>query len=265
MKINPLIVFFSRNMFDATDHMFQVSAQYEPDKESTWKYPAQKDGWVHSHNALRSELSIIREALVAMEQRTNPLEEWEILSLQRIMMAHFAHIHSHHRNEDNLFIPELRKRIQYPEKLVADHVGLENKSDELESIIKNMKSGIQFDSTNLLPQWIEYQEMMLPYLQEEEEIGLPLMRAYFTAREMNPIVQKMVANSPKIFLGSFIYSMGIERFRNEFMKQESIPNFVWYIDFNFKYKYFVNEFLHHVDSLKSGNQPISHQAWWRFF
>jgi hemerythrin-like domain-containing protein len=252
-------------MFDATDKKYQVSAQYEADKESTWKYPAQNDGWVHAHNALRGELSMIREVLVTMEQRSNPLEEWEILSVKCIMKAHFEHIHSHHTIEDEKFVPELRKRIQFPEKLVTDHIGLVKKLEELENIIKNMQCGIQLESTHLLQHWIEYHDMMLPHLQEEEDVGLPLLRAYFTPHDINPIVQKVMANCPKIELGSFIYFMGVDRCRNEFMKQEGIPSFVWYIDFNFKYKYFVKEFVHHAEALKLGRPPIASKPWWRFF
>jgi hemerythrin-like domain-containing protein len=252
-------------MCDTTDKKYQASAEFKPDKESTWTFPSQHDGWVHAHNALRGELTAVREALVAVENRRIPLEEWEINALKRVTSAHFEHIHAHHSNEDDLFVPELRKRINFPEKLVTDHIGLVEKLEELENIINNIKVGDLLHDSNLLQQWITYQEMMLPHLKEEEDIGLPLMRAYYTPKDIAPIVQKLVAKSPTIEIGSMIYFMGVDRCRNEFMKQEGIPGFVWYVDFKFKYKYFVKEFVHNVDALRSGVKTIAEKAWWRFF
>lgn len=110
-------------MINATDKKYQVSAEFEPDKEPTWHFPPQNDGWAHAHNAIRGELSAIRELLIAIETRAKPLEEWEIVALNRITMMHFEHIHAHHSNEDDLFVPELRKRIHLPEKLVSNHIG----------------------------------------------------------------------------------------------------------------------------------------------
>jgi hypothetical protein len=49
--------------------------------------------------------------------------------------------------------------------------------------------------------------------------------------------------------------MGQERLRNEFMKQEKIPGFVWYIAFRSKYKYFVTEFIQNLSSLTTGIEP----------
>jgi hypothetical protein len=39
---------------------------------------------------------------------------------------------------------------------------------------------------------------MLPHLKEEEEVGLPLLRAYFTQEDILPIIKKLVANETKL-------------------------------------------------------------------
>jgi hypothetical protein len=75
------------------------------------------------------------------------------------------------------------------------------KPDELENIMKSLQAGDRLENTDLLQEWIIDQEIMLPHLKEEEDIGLPLMRAYFTQKDITPIFQKLVTNSPKIELG----------------------------------------------------------------
>jgi hypothetical protein len=37
--------------FDATDKQWMLSEDILPDKETTWPYPAEKDGWVKAHDA----------------------------------------------------------------------------------------------------------------------------------------------------------------------------------------------------------------------
>jgi hemerythrin-like domain-containing protein len=251
-------------MFDATNSKYQATAEFKPDKTSTWAFPPQNDGWVHAHNALRGELSDIKDVIESIEKRARPLHGWEVIALKKVLSAHFEHIHSHHSNEDDLFVPELRKRINFPEKLVEDHVGLVKKLEELENIMRSLQAGDRLENSDLLQEWIIYQEMMLPHLKEEEDIGLPLMRAYYTQKDITPLIHKLVANSPKIESGSFVYYMGPDRLRNEFMKQEGIPRFVWYIDFKVKYNYFLKEFVENANALKSGIEPVSPKPWYRF-
>jgi hypothetical protein len=48
--------------------------------------------------------------------------------------------------------------------------------------------------------------------------------------------------------------MGVEIFRMEFMKQEGIPGFVWFIDFKGKHKLFIKMFKKPVTDLKAGEE-----------
>ena len=48
-----------RYFFDPTDKQFQIKKEFPPDKESTWKYQAENDGWVHAHNALRRDYQFL--------------------------------------------------------------------------------------------------------------------------------------------------------------------------------------------------------------
>ena len=108
---------------------------------------------------------------------------------------------------------------------------------------------------SLLEEWIAYEAMMLPHLKEEEEIALPLMRAYFTKKDLKPVVSKLIKHSPEFEMGSIIHAATPETFRNDFMVQEGIPFFVWYIDFRFKHMKYQQHFVRNVECLKSGVPP----------
>jgi len=120
-------------------------------------------------------------------------------------------------------------------------------------MINLLKPGDRIDE--LAKEWTAYEATMLPHLQEEEDVALPLLRAYFTPQEFMVIVQKLVANGPKIEMGSFIHSIGVDEFPNGFMKQEGIPFFVWYVDFKAKYNHFLEIFVKNIDALKEGVEP----------
>ena len=103
--------------FDPTDPQYQVIDDFKPDKESTWPYPPERDGWVLAHNAIRGEMKAFREAFEAMKERDEPLKEWEIHAIKTAVGEHLEHIHAHHSNEDNIFVHELMKRFHYPKKV----------------------------------------------------------------------------------------------------------------------------------------------------
>jgi hypothetical protein len=78
----------------------------------------------------------------------------------------------------------------------ADHKELEAKLESL----KNMCEGVKEGSTvaELSKDMQDYETMMLPHLLTEEEECLPLMRAYFTDKEIAPKVQEIIGNGPKV-------------------------------------------------------------------
>ena len=104
---------------DPKDPQWQVCEQFKPDKEGTWPTPIEKDGWILAHNSIRAEMRMFREAFEAICQRGEGLKEWEIKAIQTAAQGHIEHIHSHHTNEDEICVPEIRKRYKYPEKVSA--------------------------------------------------------------------------------------------------------------------------------------------------
>jgi hypothetical protein len=116
-----------------------------------------------------------------------------------------------------------------------------------------LKSGDNVDS--LAQALIDYEVMMLPHLEQEEVECLPLCRAYFAPEEIAAKVQEILAKAPKVEIGSFIKCMGVEKLRNEFMPQERIPWFVWYLVFRSRLKLFEKRFDTPVQALKDGREP----------
>ena len=104
MKVDPL------------DLKWQADTTYAPDKEITWTHPAETDGWMHAHNAIRGELADIKMALTKCEERGD-LPEWAVVAIQQVWKNHSEHVHAHHKNEDELFVPFLDTRIKLPEKV----------------------------------------------------------------------------------------------------------------------------------------------------
>lgn len=222
----PAIDGFATTPIDVERPCFQVCQAHPPDKSPFWDHiPVEQDGWVLAHNAIRHELSKFKRALQAVGN--SPLEAWQLRAIKAYIQGHMVHVREHHRNEDNIFNPELRKRINYPDKLEADHAVLVQLMAEIDEVTSNLSSGSNIAELTAL--WTKYEAAMLPHLHEEEVIGLPLARAYFTPKEVSAIVAKMLKDASPISLGSFVHALGSKQDAKRFMKQEGIPGFVWFL------------------------------------
>lgn len=238
---------------DTQDLKWQADAKFSPDKEAAWKHPKEKDGWTHAHNAIRGEISRFRDALASLAERRQ-LRQWEVDCLRTAWGEHQVHIHAHHSNEDEMMVPFLHERIREPEKDSDDHAALLRTLAELDEHIAGLRAGSWEPVAALHEAWVAYEAMMLPHLREEELTQLPLMRAYFSPEEISPIVQKIIARGPPAEMGSFICTMGEEAFF-DFMKQEGIPGFVWYLDFKAKRNSFRSLFIDNLTAVSEGIPP----------
>ena len=71
---------------------------------------------MHAHNAIRGELEDIKLAFTKCQERGD-LPEWAVSAIQQVWKEHYEHVHAHHMNEDELFVPFLETRIKLPEKV----------------------------------------------------------------------------------------------------------------------------------------------------
>lgn len=223
---------FNTIRVDATDPIYQKDPAFKPDKAGLWKNPESSDGWVHAHNAVRYEIGEMKRVIVALTAGGNGssstvLASWQVDALQAWWSGHEKHVHEHHVNEDDIFNPVMRTRIVYPDKLEADHVDLIAAMDAIAHEIRSLQPGDTLDG--LRPLWLHYESLMLPHLHEEEQVGLPLARAYFTPKEIEAITAKILKNSDPVSLGSFVHVLGHKKDAKAFMSENGIPGFVWHI------------------------------------
>jgi hemerythrin-like domain-containing protein len=229
-----------------------------------------QDGWVLAHDSIRAELDALKTALEATLARLkgHAPSQWEVASIKKYWKSHFDHVHGHHTNEDDLFVPFLRNRCNIPEKLVADHNVLVQHMEDIQKLVDALSTEDADCVEALAKKWDVYLNDMKEHLAEEEAIGLPLMRAYFEHSDIGEIIQKILGNknAPKEEIGSFIYCLGEEKMRKEFMPREGIPFFVWWVGgFQNKFRYYRDKVVVHVEALNSGNPPKENSSFWDFF
>jgi len=251
---------------DADLTKYQADPSFLPDKEGTYHYEVSHDGWIKAHNALRGELTATQTALRATAQRntTTAIQDWEVAALQRILAVHVEFVHEHHQTED-FMAPELAKRIQLPQDdtagdMVEDHVQLVEMLENIETKVKNLKAGDDRANTigPLADQWDEYVQEMTEHLRQEEITMVPLTRAYFSYKEYNQIFHKAHrrVKQTKLATGCFIYHMGPNVTRHEFMKEQHIPFFIWHLVFAGASKAYQTEIVEQsVVPLQTGEVP----------
>jgi Hemerythrin HHE cation binding domain len=234
---------------DPASSEYQISKEFQPDKEKTWSFPPENDALVLEHNSLRGEAEMMKEALQAIQQREKPVQAWEINAINQALDAHLIHMRVHQSAQEDILMPELKKRFLYPENLTKDHAGLTHTLAAIDKTFHNMKPGDVVDDN--LSQWIAYQEHMIQHLAEKEEIGLPLYRAYFTPADASPIIMKIAQHNSKVGAGSVTYFSGTK----------NLLSFVWNIDLQLKYGLFKKVFVENLESVMAGNDPKSSLSW----
>merc|ERR1712159_652580 len=93
---------------------------------------------------------------------------------------------------------------------------------------------------------------------EEEQVGLPLARAYFTPTEIDKVTAQFLKKGDPIALGSFVHVMGHKKDAQVFMRENSIPGFVWHIPakgFKALRTLYRTKQQVHIDSLLAG-EPV---------
>jgi len=251
----PLIDGFRTPIIDTGDLRYQADPRFAPDKGELWKTPAAHDGWVHAHNAIRYEIGELKRVIDALGARA--LVEWEVQAVQVWWASHATHVHEHHSNEDDVFNPFLRTRVVYPAKLEVDHEALVAAMDAIAAHVAALAPGTTLGGLD--PLWRRYESLMLPHLFEEEQVGLPLARAYFTPAEIEKVTATFLKNGDPVALGSFVHVLGHKAEAQRFMRENGIPSFVWHLPgkgFKSLRTLYRTKQQVHIDSLLAG-APVS--------
>jgi len=193
------------------------------------------------------------ETSLAVWQRHTMSIWWE--GHEHHMRFHLAKRTSRWRN------PFLRTRIAFPEKLEADHrqtqVRLGEHVKTLRGLVEAITTGDSSTVGELSEAWRKYMAVVEPHLLEEETVGIPLMRAYFTPKEAQALRQKILKRSTKVDTGGVVQAMGSKADAKRFMMQAGIPSFEWYLFYKPARTAYRKRMQSHVDSLLLGRPVVS--------
>ena len=79
--------------------------------------------------------------------------------------------------------------------------------------------------------WREYRKFTEEHFREEETVELPLVRAFLTPKEVSVKIGEIMQKESSFVMGRFFHHMRGKRMAMEFMRQEKVPSFVWYVKF----------------------------------
>lgn len=236
------------NLLSHSETVYDPSSSLK-DHESTYNWPAEEDAMVLAHNAIRNEVANMKEVVENMDH----LESWKIESIQAWWKGHEAHVRYHCKNEQDHLHPAMSERFEFPvDKMREDHTNIYEQLDEVSKLIRNLKDDSDLKPLSLA--WSNYMNVLLCHFSDEEAEGVVSVRKAFTSKEWGPIVKGFFDKGAKEEFGSFIYSIGEERFRNHFMRQRKIPGFVWRLAFKKNLTYYRTSMVKHMDDLQRGHR-----------
>eukprot|EP00457_Paulinella_chromatophora_P014198 gb/GEZN01014592.1/.p1 GENE.gb/GEZN01014592.1/~~gb/GEZN01014592.1/.p1 ORF type:complete len:303 (+),score=61.09 gb/GEZN01014592.1/:25-909(+) len=223
-------------------------SKYKPHQTLTWGTDTlDGDGWVASHNQIRSELGALAKAAEALAGRENvKVKHMEIFL--KFWTYELAVIQRHHQLEEKLWYPTYQVRIKFPQD--TGHKELEALLVPIKKALDDLKKEFQSkaahpDTTevagfaSLKPIAISLRklnDMLLEHFAEEEKM-IPLVRAFFTKDEVGKMAQNQAATVPIPdphhtggFFGTMVVIGGEPKVR-EFMTMAGIPSFVFGLKF----------------------------------
>lgn len=157
------------------------------------------------------------------------LQQWQVSALQKFWAGHSKLVDLHHGHEDDMFTPMLKEKVNYPAKLEADHDALVALAKAVTLEVGALEGGGSLTAVTSV--FETYHATMKAHLKEEEELCVPLIRAFFDPKYVGAKVQEIMQAMDPIALGAFVHYQGSKAELGPFLKQEGIPFFVWYIQF----------------------------------
>jgi len=251
--------------FDPINPTYQVSSKYAPDKLSTWNYGIELDGWMMAHDALRGEVNDFDKALETLLTTTN-LNTSQARAVQQWWSLHRTHMESHHRNEDKIVKKFACRRFKYPEFMEKDHLKIEAHLRAIDTqvgeLIGNFSSvpTVNDDTSQsilskLSVSWKAYKADLFPHLKAEEDICIPLMRAYFTMSRVHHMAHKLARTGPRVETGAIVHYAGKDRVF-DIMKTQQVPvllrKVAWALILRPRYQYYKTHMLGMLKILSQG-------------
>jgi hypothetical protein len=249
----------TETLFDPTDPTYQVQPRYRPDKTSTWTYGLELDGWKMAHDALRGEVHDFQTALDGLTNSTMHVSAAQITALQKWWILHLKHVQSHHRNEDKIVKKFVSQRFVYPDFMEKDHPRIDVHLEEIGDIVDLLlRTTDAHERGSLLAQltlaWTAYATHLLPHLQAEEDVCIPLMRAYFTMPQVHRLANRLAQTGPRVETGAIVHYVGKERVL-AVMEAQKLPGplrkVAWLLILGPRYRYYQRQMVQMLDILRA--------------
>ncbi|KAG2489353.1 hypothetical protein HYH03_012183 [Edaphochlamys debaryana] len=197
-----------------------------------WKHSGCQDGWKLSHDAIRRDMDALLSGLErtrALVESGRALEAWQVAHMQLLVKDMYHNVHAHHDHEEEIFFPWMESRVVVPPKMSSDHKTLMALLDRTRDLAAAMRpgsaQGCKSLVSDLLSTFSTLRAHMRQHLEEEEIVGLPLMRKHFTAAELEVCEKKIVADLKPSDMAFFLRPMDMPTKRAT-MTRFGIPRLV---------------------------------------
>ncbi|KXZ53171.1 hypothetical protein GPECTOR_7g1063 [Gonium pectorale] len=168
---------------------------------AAWPFPGHLDGWKVSHNAIRFDMENMLAAIVKTKAQVDggkPLAEWQVEAFKVVMGDLHHTVHKHHDHEEEIFFPWMESRFKVPEKMGTDHKTIMSLLDKCRELTGSLKSSNNAEAQSVLSDlhtvFTQLRHLMRQHLEEEEIVGLPLLRKHFNAKELAKVEKKIIAS-----------------------------------------------------------------------
>ncbi|GAB4820685.1 hypothetical protein N2152v2_007731 [Parachlorella kessleri] len=208
----------------------------EPGHQADWVLPAENDGWVLSHNALRLDLKDFDRLLVALRSQLaagKPLEAWQADAIRRYWKQAVHMLVVHHDSEEELYFPLMRTKFPVDAHQTSDHVKIvkqvEGVGQDLEALLT--AQGVEGQLTHFRPlqdDFARFKQLCEEHFREEEEVTLPALRHHFTPAEVQPVAKKISKMYSLLDMGNYLRPMSHEE-RVAWMTRVKMPTFVQWL------------------------------------
>ncbi|PNW88082.1 hypothetical protein CHLRE_01g013450v5 [Chlamydomonas reinhardtii] len=195
-----------------------------------WPFPAHMDGWKQAHDAIRFEMDTLLTAIEktkSLVEQGHGLQQWQVSALQ-LVTANFYHgVHKHHDHEEEIFFPFMASRVTVPQKMSADHrtlMALMDKALALVNALRPSHNGAIARPvlSDLHTTFSVLRLCMRQHLEEEEAVGLPLLRAAFSAKELTVPEKKILKGLKPADMAWFVRRLAMDQ-KMAMMQQHGIP------------------------------------------
>ncbi|PNW88084.1 hypothetical protein CHLRE_01g013500v5 [Chlamydomonas reinhardtii] len=200
---------------------------------ANWAWPGSLDGWKLSHDAIRFDMDNLAAGFSKTKEMLasgKPLAGWQVTAIHAVTKHFYHEVRMHHDHEEDIFFPYLEKKVKVPPKMSSDHKSLVELLDRVRDLALSLKPGAPEACLSTVEELhsalLQLRKDMKEHLEEEEIIGLPLMRKNFTSKEILIPEKELVADLKPSDMAWFLRPMKTVEEKRQAMSRVGIPDLI---------------------------------------